>query len=156
VTNTGVSSLSPRYAISGQSMITYGSASTSDENYSGTVLFPSIAPAATYTMENINVAGSATPQTVTITEDLSRFLYTGVGSATIETIGAFPVFGTFTVGGTKVLADISLQGKADIAVTYNYTAVPEPTSFALITLGCAVLALRRKRVATIQGGQRNK
>jgi hypothetical protein len=144
VINTGASSVSPRYVINGQSTLTYGSATTPDEGYSGTVVFPAISPGGEYIKE-VNVVGSVTPETVTITEDLARFLGTG----TLETIGAFPVYGYFTTGGTMVLADIALQGKADISVTYNYSQVPEPTSFALLIVGCAVLALRRKRVSTI-------
>jgi len=152
VTNTGASSVSPRYSIIGQSTLTYGSNSTSDENYSGTVTFGAIVPGGDYT-KTVNVLGSSTPQTVTITEDLSRFLYTGVGSATLETIGSFPVYGYFSTGGTMITADIALQGKADIAVTYNYVQVPELTSFTLLTLGCVILALRRKYVATLAGSQ---
>ena len=37
------------------------------------------------------------------------------------------------------------SGNATISITYNYTLGPEPTSAALLGLGCAVLALRRRR-----------
>lgn len=36
------------------------------------------------------------------------------------------------------------NGTAGISVTYNYTLVPEPTSMALLAIGCAVLGLRRR------------
>jgi hypothetical protein len=38
-----------------------------------------------------------------------------------------------------------LEGMANWTIDYEYTAVPEPTSLALLTIGCLVLGLRRRR-----------
>jgi hypothetical protein len=149
--NNSASAVTPSFKVIGYSELTYGSEVTPAESYNKTTAIGTIGAGGEYS-QSVNLVGSASAKSVTITEGLSSF----IGSGTIETLGAFPVDGYFVSGGTDWNSTVSLQGKADIAVTYNYTAVPEPTSFALITLGCAVLALRRKRVATIQGGQRNK
>lgn len=139
--NNSVSPVSPSFRVLGESRLTFGTAVTPDESYSKTTPIGTIAPGGEYT-EQINIMGSATPKEVTITDDLQRFL----GAGTIETIASFPVDGWFSSGGTDWTSTVALQGKADIAITYNYEYVPEPSSVALITLGCVVLALRRKRI----------
>lgn len=144
--NNSGSPVTPTFKVSGYSELAYGTDVTAPESYSRTTSIGTIPSGGVYSDTQVSIAGSATPKTVTITEDLGRFLGTG----SIETIGAFPVDGYFSSGGTSFDATVSLQGKADISVTYfyDYTAVPEPTSMALVTIGCAVLALRRKRVIT--------
>ena len=137
--NRSTETVSPTFVVSGTSTLRYGLDATSPESYSSTTPMGVIAPNGEYYDPNVSIAGSATPKTVTITEDLNRFL----GDGTIATIVSFPVTGSFTSGGTKFLTEISLAGSADIAITYNY--VPEPSSVALLTMGFAALALRRKR-----------
>ena len=141
--NNSESTVTPTFKVSGTSLLEYGSDATPDESYSRTAAIGTIAPQGEYSDTAVSIAGSATPKTVTITEDLERFLGTG----TIVTRAAFPVDGYFTTGGTDFDSTVALQGKADITITYNYTydPVPEPSSVALITLGFAALALRRKR-----------
>ena len=139
--NKSTETVSPTFLVSGTSSLSYGSDATESENYSSSTPMGVIAPNGEYDDPNVSIAGSVAPKTVTITEDLGRFL----GYETIETIVSFPVIGTFESGGTRFLAEISLLGSADISVTYNYGYVPEPSSAALIMLGGAVLALRRKR-----------
>ncbi len=73
-------------------------------------------------------------------------------------------FGLYEGSGTYAITYYSAQGSSHTAngavrgtfesgmsqgfltVTYEYVAVPEPTGFALLAVGCAVLGLRRKTV----------
>ncbi len=45
------------------------------------------------------------------------------------------------------LASGTFTSFADLTVTYNYTAVPEPSACALLSLGALSLAVRRRRTA---------
>ena len=143
--NNSASTVEPTFMVMGSSKLSFGSSSTPSEYYNQEVPIGTISAGQEYS-ENVTIVGLASPSSVNITQDLAQFLGTG----TIETLGTFPVNGFFDSAGTDYNAVISLQGKADIAVTYNYeySAVPEPTSMALVALGCAALALRRKRVIT--------
>lgn len=144
--NNGSAPLTATFKVTGFSELSLGTDVTPAETYSRTTPIGTIAAGSEYSDPNVSVLGSVSPKTVTITEDLQRFL----GSGTIETIGAFPVDGYFTAAGAEWVSTVALQGKADISVTYNYeySSVPEPTSMALVAMGCAALALRRKRVIT--------
>lgn len=147
--NNSASAVTPSFKVVGYSELTYGSEVTPAEMYTKTTAIGAVGAGGEYS-QSVNLVGSTSAKSVTITEGLSSF----IGSGAIETLGAFPVDGYFITGGTDWNSTVSLQGKADIAVTYNYTTVvPEPTSMALVTLGCAVLALRRKRVAVIAGSR---
>lgn len=150
--NNSASPVTPSFKVAGQSMLTFGSDVTPYESYSRTTPIGTIAAGGEYNDAAVNIVGSATPKTMTITEGLDRFLGTG----TIETIGAFPVDGYFSSGGTAFDSTVALQGKADIAVTYNYDyiTVPEPTSMVLVMLGGAVLALHRKSPSGLTGNKR--
>ena len=141
--NNSSSATQPYFVTTGNSRLTYGSVSTPDESYADAVPIGTVAAFGSYTDNDVSIVGSATPKTVEITTDLNRFLGTG----TIDTTAAFPADGYFSTGGSDWNANVALRGSADITITYNYTwdGVPEPSSMALVTLGCAVLALRRKR-----------
>lgn len=143
--NNNASPVEPTFKVMGSSKLSFGATATSSQSYYQEVEIGTIASRAEYS-GNVTVQGSAPPSSVSITQDLERFLGTG----TIETVGTFPVDGYFASAGSDYNTVISLQGKADISVTYNYeySSVPEPTSMALVAMGCAALALRRKRVIT--------
>ena len=83
------------------------------------------------------------------------------GSTTLtDALSAY--IGNSTVGGTVDLkasllsdissgmsAQVSASGSPTVSITYYYDAVPEPTSLALLGLGCvAILARRRFRKTT--------
>lgn len=144
--NKSADAVTPSFKVSGNSKLYFAETSTAKEYYDSEVSIGTIAASGgTYNNNSVVVEGEG-KQSVTIASDLARFLGTG----TIATIAKFPVDGYFSSGGTSFDSTVSLQGKADIAVTYyyDYTAVPEPTSMALLSLAGAVLALRRKRVVT--------
>ena len=52
-------------------------------------------------------------------------------------------FGAEGPGGGDAFTVLSYTGSAEWKVTYTYT-VPEPTSMALLAVGCAALGLRRR------------
>ena len=91
----------------------------------------------------LSVGGAPNGQSMTIVDDLARF----VGTGNIQAVAAFPVDAYFTSYGTDYESVVQIKGKADISVTYNYEYVPEPTGAALLSIGSIVIALRRKRVA---------
>lgn len=83
--------------------------------------------------------------------DFSRFIGTGV----ISTIG-LGTFGGYSVlgGGGNVDASVSTFAGANLTVDYNYTVAPtgpvgvsEPGSMAILALGLAGVAVRRKKKA---------
>lgn len=112
-----------------------------DANYSYTVPGGSASPGAN-DFPGPSVAGSSTT-TVPIADFPD---YTGVGTYTLD----YTVSGLINSGGSPggdlfYGGDRSLDGSATI--TYNYTAVPEPASMALIMIGSTGLLARRRRAA---------
>lgn len=71
---------------------------------------------------------------------LANYIGTGnVASMKVQFYGSYGVAGL--TGGDGFVVD-SYSGAASWKVTYDY--VPEPTSMALLAIGCAVLGLRRR------------
>jgi len=131
---------SPTFVVTGSSGFSFGSDATASESYSLTTPL-SVPKDGVYSDSSVSIAGSVEPKTVTITEGLDRFL--GDGTETIMTMATFDLSANWLNTGANTVSWNTLTGSADISITYNY--VPEPSSVALLTLGCAVLALRRKR-----------
>lgn len=80
------------------------------------------------------------PGSRTINSGLAAFTGTGNLADTSASFSAKTLSGGDA--GTGVIGYGS--GVANFSVTYNYALVPEPTSMALLALGCAVLGLRRR------------
>ena len=144
--NKSSTSTQPTFKISGYSDLKFGTDVTKPtdvtepETYFSNTSLGTMLPSAQFT-KDLSIAGTPNGQSMTIVDDLARF----VGTGNIQAVAAFPVDAYFTSFGTDYEAIIAMKGKADISVTYNY--VPEPTGAALLSIGSLVIALRRKRVA---------
>ena len=126
------------------SSLSFGSFSTASETYNVVSSFSSVGAGETK-VNPINNSGSGGVSSSDITTDLASF----TGSGTINTLVSFNASGWFWANsGNESTKSESVTGTADISVTYYYD-VPEPTSLALLGLGCvAILARRRFRKTT--------
>lgn len=69
--------------------------------------------------------------------------YQGTGTYAIDA-GGVQGFNTAAIGGAAVAIDpASVLG--DVTITYNFTAIPEPSSALLGGIGCLALLRRRRR-----------
>jgi PEP-CTERM motif len=111
----------------------------------GSITTPSITLAAGATTpftNNLNFSGSLAP----ITTNLSQFEGAGTFQVDISTLTSE----TFNGGGGNIIATLTSDATAGVTITYNYspvTAVPEPTTWAMMLIGFAgvgFMAYRRK------------
>lgn len=85
-----------------------------------------------------------------------------VGATTVTTgLDAFTGDGYLASSSANLAAQMSssqdagifagslASGTANLSLTYHYELIPEPTSMALLGLGCAVLCLRRRRTSIV-------
>jgi hypothetical protein len=140
--NKSSTSTEPTFKISGYSDLKFGTDVTEPETYFSNTSLGTMLKDVPYN-KVLSVGGAPNGQSMTIVDDLARF----VGTGNIQAVAAFPVDAYFTSYGTDYESVIQMKGKADISVTYNYEYVPEPTGAALLSIGSIVIALRRKRVA---------
>jgi hypothetical protein len=136
--NNGTTAVRPSFRIEGDSTLSFESQATQDETYFSSLPLGSVQPGATYAADVNNFGSGA--ESVSITDDLSRFL--GIGQ--FSTMINFPVDVYFSSAGSQSESVIALQGSADVSVTYNYEMVPEPSTALLVGLGCGIIALRRR------------
>jgi hypothetical protein len=93
--------------------------------------------------DNLSLSGSLAP----ITTNLSQFEGAGTFQVDISTLTGE----TFTGGGGNISATLVSSASPDVTITYSYSpvtsAVPEPTTWAMMLLGFAgvgFMAYRRK------------
>lgn len=141
--NNSASTAYPQLIVTGGSGLSYGDDQTSAEQYPLVTALGAVAPGNSLVNHAVTLAGtSGSVSSPNITEDLVRFL----GDGTIATVADFTqVMPQLTIGNDQT-GSLNLVGFASVSISYyyDYTMVPEPSSFVLITLGCAVLMGRRR------------
>jgi hypothetical protein len=94
-----------------------------------------------------NITGTDTI-TATINNSHADFL-SFIGNGTVSTADLKARGGSGTFGGGNVIIEVNTQASAALNVTYNYsnpsTEVSEPGTLAILGLGLAGFALRRKK-----------
>lgn len=93
----------------------------------------------------LTVAGSATIGAVADTESATNFLpYEGVGNSSFDVSGtAFVTGAALNAGSLGFGGDGTTYG--NVAVTYTFTPVPEPSLYASLLGGFALVAALRRR-----------
>lgn len=122
------------------SRLTFGTDVTAREKYE-TVEIGQLNPGDS--LVNYGITSQGTTGSVSspnITSDLGRFL----GSGDIVTVANFTsVFANLTVA-TGDSGNLNLVGLANASITYYYDQVPEPSTLALLGLGCVTVLMRRR------------
>jgi hypothetical protein len=140
--NNGTATVTPTYYYSGYSRLVYGDLTTAQETYDHPLALGTVASGerVSKTLDNL---GSGAVSSADITSDLAGFIGAGTATTTLY----FPVSGTFYSGGVDFTTTVAVQGRATASVTYyyNYEPIPEPSTLALLAMGCVVVMLRRRR-----------
>lgn len=95
------------------------------------------------------VLTSSSPLTVTLTQagDLADYCGSGVSYAP-EFIFNLDVSLVGSMGGSPIYDYAGVSSLANVSLTYDYTAVPEPSTYGLVlgALALAAVALRRRKL----------
>ena len=138
--NNGPVTVNPTYDFSGYSRLTYGGYSTDREYYDGNAVSLGSVATGAQTSIGVNSFGTGSVSTPNITSALAGFSGTDTISASLY----FPVGGLFSSGGTDFTTTLALRGLANVSVTYYYSEVPEPSSLAMLGVGCVAILSRRR------------
>jgi len=120
--------------------LTYGGYSTDREYYDGNAVSLGSVATGAQTSIGVNSFGTGSVSTPNITSALAGFSGTDTISASLY----FPVGGLFSSGGTDFTTTLALRGLANVSVTYYYSEVPEPSSLAMLGVGCVAILSRRR------------
>lgn len=125
--------------------VTAGGTTATESFYQDAAGFPlELNANETLPVTGVAFAGAGIASKSVAAGDLANYIYPGFGSdklTSLVTLNGSGLFGLDEEVSAKLTA---LLGSADVSIQYTY--VPEPTSLALIGLGLAAVALRRRAV----------